>query len=218
MQYGLTVGELARLVTGQNWISSVPPLKIVPLQGWERSRWWDETDIPWYSPSPNIPDLETAILYPGLCLFEGTNVSEGRGTDHPFRWIGAPWIDGKVWAHQLLDRRLAGILFEPVVFTPVDLPGRALNPKYEGQVCQGVQLDVIDRNHFDPVKTAVVMLTVLREIYPDQFEVNASWLDKLWGSHGLSAFLRQEPGAGQPAWESTETEFRQLVRPYLLYP
>jgi len=217
VQYGLTVGELATLMVAQQMISPVPELKVVPMQNWDRSRWLDETDSPWTAPSPNMPDLETAALYPGLCLFEGTNVSEGRGTDHPFKWIGAPWINGKLWAQKLMNRELPGLTFSPLSFTPVDMPGKAMNPKYESQVCQGVELWVTDRNSFQAVNTAVVMLETLRELYPSKFEVRANWLDKLWGSDELSRYLTSPDSVMRPEWKTADRKFQRECKSFWLY-
>ncbi|MDP6089790.1 MAG: DUF1343 domain-containing protein, partial [Candidatus Marinimicrobia bacterium] len=101
IRYGGTIGDMAKKIIANKWISPVPYLTVIPLQGWENNLWFDETDLKWVNPSPNIPDLETALVYPGMCLIEGTNVSEGRGTPHPFKWIGAPWINGRNLSQEL---------------------------------------------------------------------------------------------------------------------
>ena len=95
IRYGGTVAELAERIIKQKWINPIPKLTVIPMEGWHSSLWYDETTLPWIKPSPNIPDLETALIYPGMCLLEGTNISEGRGTNNPFKWFGAPWIDNK---------------------------------------------------------------------------------------------------------------------------
>ncbi|NOZ75632.1 MAG: DUF1343 domain-containing protein [FCB group bacterium] len=218
IQYGLTVGELARIMIAKRWINTPPTLTVIPVDHWTRNLWLDETDLPWIPPSPNIPDLETATIYPGMCLFEGTNVSEGRGTDHPFQWIGAPWIDGRVWARALMDKHVPGIVFRPVTFTPVDLEGRAMNPKYEGQPCAGVALTVTDRNVFQPVETAVIMLSILRRLYPEDFQVKTAWLNKLWGSDELSNYLSNPTENPQPVWDEETGSFRRENQFFLLYP
>jgi len=217
IQYGLTVGELARMIIANHWINTPPTLTVIPVEHWTRRLWLDETDLPWIPPSPNIPDLETATVYPGMCLFEGTNVSEGRGTDHPFEWIGAPWIDGRAWARTLMNEKLPGVEFRPITFTPVDLPGRAMNPKYEDQVCEGVALTITDRIRFQPMRTAVTMLTVLRQLYPEKFQVKSAWMNKLWGSDDLSNYLEDPKLNPQPNWEAETRHFSRECDPFLLY-
>ena len=109
IRYGLTVGELGRMILTEKWIDPIPKLEIISMEGWTRNLWYDETNLKWIKPSPNIPDLETAILYPGICLLEGTNISEGRGTENPFKWIGAPWVHGKILAVELI--KLGSLVF-----------------------------------------------------------------------------------------------------------
>ncbi|MFQ6614288.1 MAG: exo-beta-N-acetylmuramidase NamZ domain-containing protein [Fidelibacterota bacterium] len=217
IQYGLTVGELARMMLDRGWIDTPPNLTVIPVEHWTRRLWLDETDLPWIPPSPNIPDLETATVYPGMCLFEGTNVSEGRGTDHPFQWIGAPWIDGRTWSQTLMKEKLPGIEFRPITFTPVDLPGRAMNPKYEGQICGGVALTIVDRNVFRPVETAVTMLTVLRRLYPDTFQVKTAWMNKLWGGNKLSRYLEEPVRHDALDWKDEIEDFSKKSDPFRLY-
>ena len=135
IRYGGTIGDMAENIIANKWISPLPQLTIIPLHGWEENLWFDETYLKWVNPSPNIPDLETALVYPGMCLIEGTNVSEGRGTPHPFKWIGAPWINGRNLSQELNKLGLPGVVFVPVSFTPVSLPGKSTRPKHEGQKC-----------------------------------------------------------------------------------
>ena len=114
IRYGLTVGELGRMILTEKWIDQIPKLEIISMEGWARNLWYDETNLKWIKPSPNIPDLETAILYPGICLLEGTNISEGRGTENPFKWIGAPWLNGELLATELNKEGLPGVSFASV--------------------------------------------------------------------------------------------------------
>ena len=140
VRYGLTIGELATLLKAER----VPScrLKVAWMSGYERGMWYDETGLQWVPPSPNMPTLTTAILYPGLCLFEGTNMSEGRGTTKPFEYIGAPWCNGEMWAETLNALHLPGVLFRPVVFTPAPV---AESTKHAKQTCGGVAIHVTDR-------------------------------------------------------------------------
>lgn len=166
LRHGLTVGELA-LQLGE--------ATVIGLEGWDRSA---VSGLPWVPPSPNMPTPETALVYPGTGLFEGTNLSEGRGTTRPFETIGAPYLDSR-FVPALGE--LPGVIFRRTWFEPVF-------SKYAGQVVSGVQLHVVDRSVFEPVRTALVMLRVLNELYPDDFGLLPS-LDRLWGSDSLRKAL-----------------------------
>ena len=202
--YGLTVGELARMIVGEKWIAHIPDLIVIELEGWKRTMFYDETGMPWVNTSPNIPDLETAIIYPGMCLFEGTNVSEGRGTNHPFKYIGAPWINGQQLTTAMNNLNLEGVDFEPVSFLPLSIPGRAENPKYKNEECFGVHVIIIDKLKYRPVHTGVQLIQTIKKIYPEKFE----WSDfiyKLWGIDSLLEYdLRDE-------------SFKQMAKKYYLY-
>ena len=152
IRYGGTVAELAERIIKQKWINPIPKLTVIPMEGWHSSLWYDETTLPWIKPSPNIPDLETALIYPGMCLLEGTNISEGRGTNNPFKWFGAPWIDNKGLSQELNKLKLPGVVFVPKSFTPISIPGVSDRPKYEDQLCYGIEIRIIDRNQFYSIK------------------------------------------------------------------
>ena len=190
IRYGGTVGDLAKMIIKQNWISKAPDLTVIPSEGWDYHLWFDETDLTWTSPSPNMPNLETAIIYPGMCLIEGTNISEGRGTPNPFKWIGAPWIDGRKLAQALNKFNLPGVVFVPITFTPVSIPGKAVNPKFENQKCSGVEVRVLDRNEYRSVDTGVLALFTLYNMAPEKFEFREKHLNRLWGSNKLHAAMK----------------------------
>ena len=190
IRYGGTVGDLAKKIIIQNWIPKVPELTVIPSEGWDYNLWFDETDLTWTSPSPNMPNLETAIIYPGMCLIEGTNISEGRGTPNPFKWIGAPWIDGRKLAQALNKFNLPGVVFVPITFTPVSIPGKAVNPKFENQKCSGVEVRVVDRNEYRSVDTGVLALFTLYNMSPEKFEFREKHLNRLWGSNKLYTAMK----------------------------
>ena len=188
VRYGLTIGELATLLKAE----CVPscPLKVAWMPGYERDMWYDDTGLPWVPPSPNMPTLTTAALYPGLCLFEGTNMSEGRGTTKPFEYIGAPWCHGERWAEILNALRLSGVLFRPVVFTPAPV---AENTKHAQQTCGGVAIHITDRERFLPVETVIHMLSTLITEYRDHFAFRDAHFDRLVGNGWLrDALLDRE--------------------------
>ena len=189
IRYGLTIGELATLLKAERVPSC--QLKVARMQGYQRRMWFDDTGLQWVPPSPNMPTLTTATLYPGLCLFEGTNMSEGRGTTKPFEYIGAPWCDGEQWGQTLNTLKLPGVLFRPVVFTPTPVNE---NTKHAKQTCGGVAIHITDREHFRPVETAIHMLSTLTSEYSDHFAFRTAHFDKLAGNSWLrNALLNGKP-------------------------
>ena len=192
IRYGWTIGELAEKIILEKWIHPTPKLITIPMEGWNASLWYDETTLPWVKPSPNIPNLETALIYPGMCLLEGTNISEGRGTDKPFKWFGAPWINSKNLSQELNKLKLSGVVFVPKSFTPISIPGVADKPKYENQLCHGLEIRIIDRNKYNSVKTGISVLKKINELYPDFLIIKKTRLNKLWGSDTLLKTLQEK--------------------------
>jgi uncharacterized protein YbbC (DUF1343 family) len=213
MRHGMTVGELARLFNEHFGIGA--ELHVIPVAGWRRSAWFDETGLPWVPPSPNMPSLESATHYPGTCLFEGTNLSVGRGTDLPFQQIGAPWLDAAALAERLNTYRLPGVRFEAVTFTPRS-PG---DRKYDGEKVRGVRFITTDRTVYDPTVAAIAALIEARALAGRQWRWRAPHFDRLAGT----ARLRAQIDSGLPLAEVTSPWRRQLeafmaIRAdYLLY-
>jgi uncharacterized protein YbbC (DUF1343 family) len=219
MRHGLTIGEAARLFNDHFGLNAA--VDVVPMDGWRRSMYYDETQLPWVLPSPNIPTLETAIVYPGAVLFEGTRVSEGRGTTRPFEIIGAPWIDGERFAEALNRRHLPGVYFRPVLFEPTF-------HKHAQQPCGGAQIHVTDRRAFRAMRVAVEMLaevhreapdTVLWRDPPYEYETVQPPIDILYGSDRLRRGIDagQDPSSIMADWTRDEEAFRALRQKYLLY-
>jgi uncharacterized protein YbbC (DUF1343 family) len=219
LRHGMTIGELARLFNDEFDIHC--SLDVVPLAGWRRSMYYDETGVPWVMPSPNIPTLDSAIVYPGAVLFEGTKLSEGRGTTRPFELIGAPWIDGERLADAMNARKLPGVHFRPVFFEPTF-------QKHAKQTCGGCQVHVLDRQCFRPVRTAVELIAEFGKQAPDRFawreppyeyEHEKQPIDILFGSDSLRETIDagKDVGAFVAGWKTEEESFRQLRQKYLLY-
>ena len=208
VRHGLTLGELADLLRGGD-----PGLRVVPMEGWARAMWWDETGLPFVPPSPNAAHLEMALLYPGTCLLEGTNVSEGRGTALPFEVAGAPWIDGQALARALREEDLPGLGVRAAAFRPWTGP-------YAGRDCGGIQLHVLDRDAVRPVAAGVHLLAAVRRLHPDRLAFRAGHLDRL----ARTAALRRDLEAGRPAarilaeWGDEADAFDPLRSRHLLYP
>jgi uncharacterized protein YbbC (DUF1343 family) len=192
------------------------------MKGWTRSQWFDETGLPWVMPSPNMPTLDTAIVYPGACLFEGTNLSEGRGTTRPFELMGAPWIDPHRLIAELGREDLPGVRFRPVSFQPAF-------QKFAGQLCGGIQQHIVDRESYRPVRTGLAIIKVARRLWPREFdwrpppyeyEMKRPAIDVLTGT----SLVREQIEAGAPLadiegeWQSDLTRFQELRSRYLLYP
>ena len=159
-RHGMTIGELAGYLNDTHGFGC--DLTVVPMLGWKRAMRWEDTGLPWVAPSPNMPTPDTARVYPGGCLVEGTNLSEGRGTTRPFEWIGAPWLDAHRYAAALEAERLPGVRFRPARFRPTF-------HKWAGRLCGGVQLHVTDRERFRPFLTGVALLAVARRLAPRRF-------------------------------------------------
>ncbi len=191
VQYGSTCGELALMMVGEKWVPEPPSLKVIKLNGWAPSTWVDDCIIPWVAPSPNIPNLETSIVYPGICFLEAVNINEGRGTHTPFLKLGAPWIDGKKLSQELNRDEIPGIVFSPIKYIPESIPGKSTNPRYLGEECSGVQLHIIDRNSIKAVYTGIKILSTIQELYPDKIEYNEKWFNKLWGNDDWNTFIEQ---------------------------
>lgn len=213
-RHGLTVGELARLYAAERgW----PEPHVVPMQGWRRAWWFDETGLPWVQPSPNMPTLDVATLYPGTCLFEGTNLSEGRGTTHPFELIGAPWIDPFALAAELERRNLPGVAFRPAYFTPVF-------SKHASSSCGGVQVHIVDRDRMRAVELGVHLLHAVRTLNPEQFAWRQGsdgryFADLLFGSDRPRHALDEGATVSEvtTGWEEDARAFEERRRPYMLY-
>ncbi len=211
-RHGMTLGELAKMYNAEQRIGA--ELTVVPVEGWRRGTWWDQTGLPWVNPSPNIRRLEAAIHYPGTVFFEAINVSEGRGTDLPFEQIGAPWLKNTEVVAAMNAMRLPGIRFETVAFRVAESAN-----KYPGQLLNGVRFILTDRDAYRPLATSLLMIDLIRRLHPDQFQ----WADSTIERHGGTARLRRAIESGTlpellREWERDQAAFREKRAPYLIYP
>ncbi len=219
IRHGLTIGEALKMIHRELNLTS--ELEVIPVKNWSRHMWHDETGLPWVMPSPNMPTLDTATVYPGGCLIEGTLLSEGRGTTRPFEIIGAPYIDPFILAKDMKEFNLKGVYFRPLYFEPAF-------QKHAGKICGGVQLHITDRNTFDPVKTFVAILLAIRKRYehenlwknpPYEYEYEKLPFDILSGSEQL----RKDIDRGETlknivnSWKEDEKIFHSRSSQYLLY-
>jgi len=212
MRHGMTVGELARLYVGEFGIRV--DLHVVPVEGWKREMTFGDTNLPWVAPSPNMPSVESALHYPGTCLFEGTNISVGRGTEIAFQLVGAPWLNGDSLAAALAGYEIQGVEFHAIHFTPED-PG---DRKFPGQEVQGVRLVSVDPD-YDPTLAALALLRETRRMSGDRWEWRQSHFDRLAGIDRLRVGVE----AGDPldllreGWDVALEAFLQLREAYLIY-
>ena len=211
-RYGLTIGEYALWV--KNYLKLDVDLKVIPLRGWRRHMYLDDLDIPWAAPSPNCAAFHTALVYPGTCVFEGTNLSEGRGTTMPFEYIGAPWIDAQALEKRMARRELPGLHFRAAYFSPTF-------SKYQGRLCAGVQVHVTDRDLADVTEGALALLDEIRDMYPAMLEWTGSapgsfTIDKLLGTDSYRRGLK-DAHALISAHQPQRQAFVEERKPFLLY-
>jgi uncharacterized protein YbbC (DUF1343 family) len=208
VRHGMTMGELAQMFNAELKIGA--RLTVVPMLGYRREMWFDETGIAWVNPSPNLRSLTQAILYPGVALAEASNVSVGRGTETPFELLGAPWIEAEALAGYLRGRQVPALDFEPAGYRPA-------SSRFKGEVCRGVRLILKDRERLDAVRLGIEILCALQRLHPGRFEI-----DKALGLVGSRTSLKAikeglDPEAITASWQPQLEEFKKLRKPYLLY-
>ena len=218
-RHGLTIGEAARWLALAHGLR--PRLTVVEMRGWRRQMLWEDTGVPWVAPSPNMPTPDTARVYPGGCLFEGTNLSEGRGTTRPFEWLGAPYLDAPAYARALADERLPGVTFRPTRFIPTF-------HKWAGRLCNGVQVHVTDRGRFKPFATGLAIIATARRQAPRrfawrrppyEFERRRLPIDILLGTDRIRRALERgrAPEEIEREWTADLAEWKRRRAPALLY-
>jgi uncharacterized protein YbbC (DUF1343 family) len=213
-RYGLTIGEMALLMNKEFSINC--NLELVKLEGWKREAYFDDTDLLWINPSPNIPSVNTAVLYNGTCLFEGTNVSEGRGTTRPFEIIGAPWLDAYRLADKMNSKALEGVIFRPVYFEPTF-------SKHKGELCKGVQVHLTDKRRVKPIELGIHLLYEVMDMDRENFK----WIPPFKeGSHHFIDLLsgtdevrnrKFEAEVFIEKWRRESNEFKKLKEKYHIY-
>jgi uncharacterized protein YbbC (DUF1343 family) len=219
IRHGMTLGELAFYFHKE--IALGCRMEVIQMENWNRQMFFEQTDLPWILPSPNMPTVDAAIVYPGMCLFEATNVSEGRGTTRPFEIFGAPWIDPDSFSSALESFQLAGVRFRPLYFRP-------MFNKFHKQLCGGVQIHVTDRKSFRPVRMALCALHILLRDYPSEFKwkdppyefvTDRLPIDILWGNSWIREDLEKgiPPDQIESKWQKGHQSFLAIRSKYLLY-
>jgi uncharacterized protein YbbC (DUF1343 family) len=219
IRHGMTIGEIARYLDATHGFGC--RLTVVPMRGWRRRMLWEDTGLPWVPPSPNMPTLDTARVYPGGCLYEGTNLSEGRGTTRPFEWIGAPYLDPHAYADALTELRLPGVAFRPARFTPTF-------HKWSGRVCGGVQIHVTDVERFKPYLTGLGVIAAARKVGrrafawrrpPYEFEHRLLPIDILCGTDAIRKAIERGRSLSdiERSWAPGLREWTRRRAKFLLY-
>jgi uncharacterized protein YbbC (DUF1343 family) len=228
VMHGMTVGELAKMANDEGWLKNgvKANLKIIKMEGWYRKLWYDETSLQWLKPSPNIVTMNTAVIYPGTCFIEGTNVSEGRGTMNPFEIIGAPFVNAEKLANKLNEYKLKGVKFRPITFTPENIIKMTTDPKYDSIECHGVFIDITDRNIIEPVKIGVYILYALKDLFPNDFKWRSPsrstgkyYIDLLSGTTEIRQMLDKgiKPEEIISRWQAGLDKFKLIRKKHLLY-
>lgn len=218
-RHGMTLGELALLFNNHFGIAC--DLEVIRMEGWEREHWLDQTDAPWVMPSPNIPTLDSATVFPGTVHFEGTQLSEGRGTTRPFELVGAPYVDAEQYAGRLNDLHLPGVFFRSCIFRPTF-------QKHDGVSCGGVQIHVTDRDAFEPVLAGLQMVKVVHDLYPDEFRwkeppyeyvYDRNPFDVISGTSSIRQAIEEGSSieALQESWGESLIEFQRIRASHVLY-
>jgi len=221
MIHGMTIGELANLFVNENYIISKkkPRFEIIKMKNWNRDFFWDDFNSDWNAPSPNIQDFETALIYPATCLLEGTNISEGRGTEHPFKIIGAPFINSGNLIKELNYNRLDGCELKEIDFKPNSLPGKAENPKFENQLCSGIEIHITDKNKFNQLDFGIKLLIILHKLYPDDFKFINNQFDHLTGDKKIREMIEENENTDSiiEYIDKQSEKFNTTRKKYLLY-
>lgn len=221
IQHGMTIGELALYFNDliEQKTGKKARLNVIEAEGWKRNMYFPETGLDWINPSPNITDFWTALIYPGTCLIEATNVSEGRGTGKPFQIIGSPFINSDELINELEKLGFKSVYFIPIQFKPVDIDGMATNPKYKGQNCNGIRIQIESTESFHPVQFGFALISTLKKLYPNDFQINTARMNRLVGDDKITEFLNNAVDYREiiKYYENELNQFKQIRTKYLLY-
>lgn len=222
LRHGMTVGELAKMFNEEGWLAGgvTANLTVVKMENWKRSSWFGESGLTWTAPSPNMPSPETALVYPGICLLESCNVSEGRGTGQPFEQFGAPWLNAVILADVLKRADIHGVKIDTISYIPKDMPGAAMNPKYEGEKCNGLFLTVNDPHKFPSAAFGIRLLREIKMLHPDVFGWRSQGsATRLFGNLSTPKAIDRGEDADKiiDALQPKLEKFKQIRQKYLLY-
>jgi uncharacterized protein YbbC (DUF1343 family) len=219
IRYGLTSGELAKMMQGEGWVPKDVDLNVFTMENWSRSFFWDDTGLPWIPTSPNIPSAESAIAFSGTGLLGGLLLNQGLGTSHPFLQLGTPWLDVEALVAALKGKHTAGIELESLTYTPVSLPGKVLHPAYENRLCQGIRIHIREPEKFRSVHFTLALIKALKEKHGAEISSKADSLNLLFGDDLLVRYINGSLSYERmiALIEEEEELFRQKRKKYLLY-
>jgi len=219
IRYGLTSGELAMMMKGEQWVPQDFDLHIIRMKNWKRHFYWKDTGLLWTPTSPNMPSPETAIFFPGLSFLSAIQLNEGVGTPHPFLQFGAPWLKPLSLMDRLNGGQDFGVELEAIAYTPRSLPRKVLHPIYENRTCQGIRITIIQKEKFSPIRFALETIKALQEEWPENIFFNAFNLNRKFGNELLSRFLEGNISYETllERMEEEEEIFKQKRQKYLLY-
>lgn len=220
INHGMTIGELAAYFAGELLPKEnfFPQLTVIKVKGWDREKFYSGMNGNWVKPSPNIPTLNSAIVYPGTCLFEGTNLSEGRGTESPFLIFGSPYINGAELFSEAMKLNLKGVTFEKIIFTPVGIANAAPNPKYKNENCEGLKIIITDEHKIEPVKMTLQLISAVKKLYAEKFQFTKGF-ERLSGDKSIRDMIEKNVSVDDMiiSWEDEISSFKLIREKYLLY-
>jgi uncharacterized protein YbbC (DUF1343 family) len=211
-RHGMTVGELARLFNAEYGVGCA--LTVIPMSGWQRDMYFDDTGLAWVNPSPNMKNIAEALLYPGLGVLEATNLSVGRGTNHPFEMFGAPWLDAPAVMHNLAARTIPGITFTSCTFTPT-----AEGHPYRGKICNGICVAAMDRELLDPIQAGLHLIQAIAEVHPERFKADVGFAVEVGDADAWELLTEEGENPTEVAgrWDAALERFMSVREKYLMY-
>jgi len=219
IRYGMTCGELALMMKGEQWISENTDIRVIKMKAWKRHYFWEDTGFFWIPTSPNIPLSDTALAYPGTSLLGGIRVNHGIGTLNPFLQFGAPWLEPEIIIQNLGGQSNQGIKLSPIAYTPQSISGKTAYPPYKDRLCQGILISIEQKENFHSVEFTLFLIKTLKNYYPDKIKIITNKLDSLYGNENLGLYVE-----GRISFEmmlnqmkKEEETFRQQRKKYLIY-
>ena len=222
IRHGYTIGEFILMVNEMGWAKDLArvDLTVIPMANWKRDHWFNETGLPWVQPTPDISDLETLLAFSGMALLKGTNLNTGHGTDKPYLRVGAPWLSGHHLMEKLNALSLSGVRFSVIKYKPMHRQGMKFIPLYLDEICNGIEIEITDRNEFDPLAISTAIIITTKYLYPREFQwASNNYIDKLFGSNILRTFTAQGKPADYlpPLWFHDILRFSEFRQRFYLY-
>jgi len=219
IRYGMTCGELALMMKGENWIPKHTDIRVVKMKGWRRKYFWKDTGLNWIPPSPNIPLPKTTLAFPGTSLLGGIGINHGIGTQNPFLQLGAPWLDPEIILQNMREKAVRGAMLSQITYTPRSLPGKTAYPPYKDRLCRGVLISIQEETAFRSLEFTLDLIRVLKSHFPDKIKIITDRIDSLFGNDRLRLYIEDRLSYEElkELIKKDEGTFLQQRKPYLLY-